>query len=469
MAAPDVLDAKEQFASLTPLLFRGSEEYAPPNFEPGQAVFDDVLEYFRVLVVGAGGLGCELLKSLALSGFRNIEVIDMDTIELSNLNRQFLFREKDIGQPKSETAARFVMERVPGCNIIAHNKPIQEFDSQFYRRFHLVIAGLDNLKARRWLNAKLVSLVNFDENGVPDINTLIPLIDGGTEGFKGHVRLILPGLSSCFECSMGAMPPQQAFAICTLQGKPRKPEHCVAYAHKLLWPKLKRLDGLGEGEWELAATKEEAGDGVDLDKDDPIHMTWLYQRALERAEEFGIEGVDYTMTMQVVKNIIPAIASTNALISSACVVEAFKVLTWCSWGLNNWFMYMGQNGLYSNTYEFAKVPTCPVSGDPIPVNLDPSCTLNTLRQKIMHDLQLSDPSLLAPELKANGFNMYSSNKFLRKATEANLEKTLGELLEGQAGTQALVYVTDANLAGSQAKFNLTLVEGEFWAPPEDDE
>jgi len=102
-----------------------------------------------LLVIGAGGLGCEIIKNLAMTGFTNIHVMDLDTVDLTNLNRQFLFRLGDIGKPKCEVASRFIEKRVKGCLVKPYFARIQDMSEQFYQDFPIIIAGLDNIEARR--------------------------------------------------------------------------------------------------------------------------------------------------------------------------------------------------------------------------------------------------------------------------------------------------------------------------------
>eukprot|EP01060_Flectonema_neradi_P028467 TRINITY_DN3828_c1_g1_i2.p1 TRINITY_DN3828_c1_g1~~TRINITY_DN3828_c1_g1_i2.p1 ORF type:complete len:460 (+),score=92.93 TRINITY_DN3828_c1_g1_i2:47-1381(+) len=317
----------------------------------------------KILVIGAGGLGCEILKDLALIGFKDIEVIDMDTIDLSNLNRQFLFREKDIGKSKSEVASKFVMDRVADVNIKPHHGMIQDMSDDFYLQFQAIILGLDSLTARRWINAKVASLAQWEydeESNSAKIAYAIPLIDGGTEGFKGHARVVMIGETACIESTEWMFPPQVTFPLCTLENVPRLPEHCVAYIKVKEWERLSPF-----------------GEGTALDGDNPDHIVWVAEKAAERGQQFGITGITFAFTQGVVKNIIPAIASTNAIIAATCCNEVLKMATGCNPIMNNYFMYNGNsidNGIYGQIQSFPTDDTCLTSRAPTVFKANPAMT-----------------------------------------------------------------------------------------------
>lgn len=84
------------------------------------------VEKASVLVVGAGGIGCELVKAMSMSGFNKIDVLDQDTIDISNLNRQFLFRRIHVGKSKSTCLAASILEQNPKLAVTAHEGRIQE-------------------------------------------------------------------------------------------------------------------------------------------------------------------------------------------------------------------------------------------------------------------------------------------------------------------------------------------------------
>ncbi|KAJ5727648.1 hypothetical protein N7493_005468 [Penicillium malachiteum] len=379
--------------------------FSDKDWVPGQDTIS-ALESSKILVIGAGGLGCEILKNLALSGFKDIHVIDMDTIDISNLNRQFLFRQADIGKPKAEVAAAFVERRVKGVKITPYVGKIQDKDEDYYMQFKIIICGLDSIEARRWINSTLVGMVDLEN---PE--SLKPLIDGGTEvklGFKGQARVILPTLSSCIECQLDMHAPRPAVPLCTIATIPRQPQHCIEWAHQIAWQEKRKDDT--------------------FDSDDMEHISWIYNTALERSHQFHIHGVTFQMTQGVVKNIIPAIASTNAVIAASTTSEVLKIATSCNPYLENYMMYAGEEGVYTYTFEAEKKADCPVCGNLARnMNVDANMTLGDFIDSLG---EKAEAQLKKPSMRTEEKTLYQ--RFppqLEEHTRPNLQLKLRELVE----------------------------------------
>ncbi|KAF3579793.1 hypothetical protein DY000_02034033 [Brassica cretica] len=217
----------------------------------------------KVLMVGAGGIGCELLKTLALSGFHDIHIIDMDTIEVSNLNRQFLFRRSHVGQSKAKVARDAVLRFRPHINIRSYHANVKnpEFDVDFFKQFDVVLNGLDNLDARRHVNRLCLAAD-------------VPLVESGTTGFLGQVTVHVKGKTECYECQ--TKPTPKTYPVCTITSTPTKFVHCIVWAKELLFAKLfgdKNQDNdLNVRANKAASSSKETEDVFELAEDEDIEQ-----------------------------------------------------------------------------------------------------------------------------------------------------------------------------------------------------
>ncbi|KAI1842777.1 hypothetical protein JX266_011098 [Neoarthrinium moseri] len=381
----------------------------------------------KVLMVGAGGIGCELLKNLVLTGFGEVHVVDLDTIDLSNLNRQFLFRHEHIKKSKAEVAKEAAQVFNPNVKIESYFANIKDtqFNIAWFRGFQLVFNALDNLDARRHVNRMCLA-------------ANVPLIESGTTGFNGQVQVIKKGVTACYDCTTKDVP--KSFPVCTIRSTPSQPIHCIVWAksyllnevfgvsedeaafdhsedadnaheieelkkeaealkqiresvgtadfaqklfdkvfnadiqrlcsmeemwksrekprpleYQTLKPTMPTIDDAflqdGQKNWSveenlavlessldrlskrIAEMKKEQESGqttvtpsISFDKDDEDTLDFVAAAANIRAHIFGIDLKTRFDVKQMAGNIIPAIATTNAIVAGLCVLEAFKVL-----------------------------------------------------------------------------------------------------------------------------------------------
>ncbi|KAJ1333553.1 ubiquitin-activating enzyme E1 [Microdochium nivale] len=192
--------------------------------------YHEKIKNVKQFLVGTGAIGCEMLKNWAMIGLGTgpqgtITVTDMDSIEKSNLNRQFLFRPKDVGQMKSDTAAAAVQAMNPdlsGHIICLKDRVSPEtehvFNEDFWGALDGVTNALDNVEARTYVDRRCVFFRK-------------PLLESGTLGTKGNTQVVLPHLTESYSSSQD--PPEQSFPMCTLRSFPNKIEHTIAWAREL--------------------------------------------------------------------------------------------------------------------------------------------------------------------------------------------------------------------------------------------
>lgn len=211
-----------------------AENCAPQNSRYDSAVaifgkdFQEKLGNLKYFVVGAGAIGCELLKNFAMLGVGagaegKLIVTDMDLIEKSNLNRQFLFRPWDVQKAKSDTAAAYVKKMNPNVNIIAHQNRVgpeteKVYDDSFFEPLDGVANALDNVEARMYMDRRCVYYHK-------------PLLESGTLGTKGNVQVVVPHLTESYGSSQD--PPEKSIPICTLKNFPNAIEHTLHWARDL--------------------------------------------------------------------------------------------------------------------------------------------------------------------------------------------------------------------------------------------
>lgn len=213
-----------------------NQEEKEISYQPANTRYDGQIAVFgqdaqrkyvskKYFIVGSGAIGCEMLKNFTMMGVGcspegKVVVTDMDLIEKSNLNRQFLFRPHDVQKMKSQTAADAVKKMNPDMNIIAHQNRVgpdteKIYNDDFFEELDGVCNALDNVDARMYMDRRCVYYKK-------------PLLESGTLGTKGNTQVVLPDITESYSSSRD--PPEKSIPICTLKNFPNAIEHTLQWA-----------------------------------------------------------------------------------------------------------------------------------------------------------------------------------------------------------------------------------------------
>lgn len=253
-----------------------------------------IIDESKILIAGVGGTGSEVVKNLALLGIGHLILVDLDTIEFSNLNRQVLFREEDVGKKKAFIAKKRIKEHYnPDITIESFTDPLQNIPMRTFEQVDIIAGCVDNFLARQFLNSQAVELN-------------IPLIDSAADGYFGQVQYIRPNLTACLACD-NPLPPDETrifTAPCTLVGIPRTKEQCA-------WKALYEFTNTQNREPKDSSNKD---------------ILDLLELANKYAEEYNFGHFDKKEIKQIILFHIPSLITVNAVISGIQSQEIVKAL-----------------------------------------------------------------------------------------------------------------------------------------------
>lgn len=323
----------------------------------------------RVMVVGVGATGCEVSKNLALMGVGKLILVDNDVVELSNLSRQMLFIDDDIGKPKAVIAADRLRKMNPHVEIQAYFDDVRNLGEEMFEEADILVSCLDNWPVRRWLNSLAIELDK-------------PLVDLAMEGFYANLQIVIPKKTACLECYGEDLIPKEAqLAECTLRR--RKPEDLIQDL---------KAQGI---EISLKTAKE-------LFKHD---IKTIYD--LKYAQEGVLMKLD-SKVMDEVKRIreslrpkLPALQSVAAMISGIASTEIVKLLHKNALGepIKGLLVYDGLAGQFT-IVELERNRECFVCGDSIEeltITVDPEDSIYDLKRRIAEAFSIPDPEILYRE------------------------------------------------------------------------
>ncbi|MFX0173671.1 MAG: ThiF family adenylyltransferase [Candidatus Hodarchaeota archaeon] len=254
----------------------------------------NIIKNSTVLIAGIGGTGSEVAKNLSLLGIGHLILVDDDSIEFSNLNRQLIFREEDVGQRKAIIAKKRIQEGFnPDIEISSYANMLQNIPMRLFEEADIIAGCVDNFLARQFLNSITIELNK-------------PLIDSATDGYFGQVQYVKPRLTACLACD-NPLPPEETKVLtapCTLVGIPRIKEHCA-------WKALYEFNKIHEREPIDSSNKD---------------IQELKKIANKFAAKYRFGHFEEKELLQLILFHVPSLITVNAVISGIQSQEIVKAL-----------------------------------------------------------------------------------------------------------------------------------------------